>query len=188
MRFLIILFLVVSSVSRAQDSTLTTEIRIDKAERRKMEFAGVYKSSISLEIFGKSGFVGASYDVLLSRKWRLGLGAGYAGGGADLKFYPFGVKRDAVLLNIGFRANAFLQPNSTHYRMYSLPIGLSLFTVNRMNLELDVGPMMNKIFTGFDEPYSGFASNINFVWFSMKVGYRFSFYAMKRARKLNKED
>ena len=58
-----------------------------------MEFAGVYKSSISFELGGKSGLAGVSYDLLLSRKWRMGLGLGFPAAGADVKFYPFGVKR-----------------------------------------------------------------------------------------------
>lgn len=183
MRLIItILFLCLGTIY-AQDSTLFIDIK--KEDQKRMEFAGVFKSSVSLEGGGKSGFVGVSYDLLLSRKWRIGIGGGYSGAGADIKFYPFGVKRKKLVFNVGLRANAFLPINGTNYMFYSLPIGFSLFTVNRINLELDAGPMLKRQFDQ-SKVESGVGDKINYVWISLKIGYRFSFYAMKRARELDR--
>lgn len=183
MKLLLSVFLFFSSFAFGQDSLI---IDLNKEERKKMEFAGVYKSSLSLELGGKSGYTGVSYDLLLSRKWRLGLGIGYPGVGTDLKFHPFGVKRDKLILNIGMRANAFLPPTSSNYMFYSLPIGLTYYTVNRLNLEIDAGPMF-KTPLNPSTPQSGFGNDINYIWFSLKIGYRFSFYAIRRARLLDKQ-
>ncbi|MFT5822017.1 MAG: hypothetical protein ACI8ZM_003273 [Crocinitomix sp.] len=182
MKLIATIIILFTGVCHAQDSTLVIEI--DPNEMAKMEFAGVFKSSISLEGGGKSGFVGISYDLLLSKKWRVGIGGGYSGAGADVKFYPWGVKRDKLVLNLGLRANALMPVNGTNYLFYSAPIGLSFFTVNRINLELDAGPLFKRQFDQ-SETEIGFGSKINYAWVSLKVGYRFSFYAMKRARKLD---
>ena len=183
MRLLIAILVLFTGVSHAQDSALV--VKIDPNEMAKMEFAGVFKSAINLEGGGKSGFVGISYDLLLSRKWRVGIGGGYSGAGADVKFYPWGVKRDKLVLNLGLRANAFLPMDETNYMFYSVPIGLSFFTVNRINLELDAGPMIKRQFDPLEMPI-GIGSKLNYAYVSIKIGYRFSFYAMKRARNLNR--
>ncbi|NOQ74741.1 MAG: hypothetical protein GQ574_22195 [Crocinitomix sp.] len=183
MKISIVIILLFTGVCHAQDSTLNIEL--DRSDLKKMEFAGVFKSSISLEGGGKSGYGGISYDLLLSRKWRVGIGGGYSGAGADVKFYPWGVKRDKLVLNLGLRANAFLPLNGTNYMFYSAPIGLSFFTLNRINLELDAGPLLKRQFDQ-SETEIGFGSKINYAWVSIKVGYRFSFYAMKRSRKLDR--
>ena len=187
MKILITVLSLLIGVCYAQDSTLVNVIEMDKEDQRRMEFAGVFKSSISLEGGGKSGFAGLSCDLLLSRKWRIGFGGGFCGAGADVKFYPFGVKRDKLVFNVGARANAFFPINGTNYMFYSAPLGLSFFTVNRINLELDAGPLFKQPFNQ-SETQLGIGNDINWVWFSLKVGYRFSFYAMKRARALDRLD
>jgi hypothetical protein len=185
MRLFITIFALFTGVCHAQDSTLVIEI--DPDEMAKMEFEGVFKSSISLEGGGKSGFAGISYDLLLSRKWRVGIGGGYAGAGADVKFYPWGVKRDKLIMNLGLRANTFLPIGGTNYMFYSAPIGLSFFTVKRINLELDAGPMIKRQFDPLETPI-GIGSKLDYAYVSIKIGYRFSFYAMKRARNLNRSN
>ena len=180
MKRIVLVCLFLAGIAYAQDSL---EIRLDDEQRDKMEFAGVFKSSISLELGGKSGFAGVSYDLLLSRKWRLGLGAGFLGMGADIKFHPFGVKRDKMIFNIGLRANAFLPPSGSNYMFYSIPVGITYFTVNRLNIGIDAGPLLKKPFL-VNEVLHGVGTDVNYLWFSVKVGYRFSFYAMRRASKL----
>ncbi len=120
----------------------------------------------------------------MSRKWRVGVGIGYPGVGGEVKFYPFGVKRDKLLLNVGGRANALFPVNGSNYMFYSIPVGLSYFTVNRMNLEIDAGPLLKEPFDN-NVVQSGFGSQIDYVWFSLKLSYRFSFYAMRRAKRLD---
>ncbi len=185
MKLLVVITFLISSISYAQDSVLVHVVDMSKEEQKKMEFAGVFKSSISLEGGGKSGFAGISYDLLLSRKWRVGIGGGYSGAGADVKFYPWGVKRDKLVMNVGLRANAVLPFDGTNYMFYSAPIGLSYFTLGRINLELDAGPLLKRQFNQSEIAY-GIGNKINYAWVSLKIGYRFSFYAMKRARELDR--
>lgn len=158
------------------------EIPLD--DLKKMEFSGVYKSAISAELGGKSGFIGFSYDRLLSSHTRLGIGAGFKGVGVDFKYYPIKVQRDKWLFNVGLRTNMVNLPSN--YLFCSLPIGVSFFGASRLNFDLDVGPLYKfPIANNSNNP--DFANNWNYVWFSLKVGYRFSFYAMRRARRLNQE-
>ncbi len=158
------------------------EDEITPDDVRKMEFSGVFKSSISVELGGKSGFIGVSYDRLLSSHSRIGVGAGYSGVGLDFKYYPRQVQRDKWLLNIGLRAN--MMNVRSNFVFCSLPIGFSFFGLSRLNFDFDLGPMYKLPITT-DFKTSQFSENWNYVWFSAKVGYRFSYYAMKRARRLN---
>lgn len=163
------------------------EIRLEKEERRKMEFAGVFKSSVSLELGGKSGYAGVSYDLLLTEKWRLGLGVGYPGAGLDVKCFPFSVRRDKLVFNLGLRSSVLLPQDGTNVFIHSTPIGVALFAPSRLNLELDFGPALIHSIDPAQE-ITGTSENLSYFWGSIKIGYRFSFYAMKRARRLNKEE
>ena len=177
MKGFLFLLTLISFVARGQEQEITPD------ELKKMEFSGVFKSTISLELGGKSGYVGVSYDRLLSSHSRIGIGAGYSGVGLDFKYYPRQVQRDKWLLNIGLRANMMNVPSN--FVFCSLPVGLSFFGLSRLNFDLDLGPMY-KLPIATDMKTSQFSENWNYVWFSAKVGYRFSYYAMKRARRLNK--
>lgn len=179
MKVLFFVFLLSSFAGFSQD------ISLEKEEIKKMEFAGVYKCAINLEGGGKTGFVGLSYDYLLSRRWRVGVGLGYPGVGADVKFYPTGVKRFKPVVNLGLRSTAFFPNNGTAIMAYSLPIGISFFGPSRVNIELDAGPML-KYPINNGEAITGISDQIGNVWVSIKIGHRFSFYAMKRARELNR--
>lgn len=163
------------------------EISLKEDEIRKMEFSGVFKSSISLEGFGKSGLIGVSYDVLLSKRWRWGIGGGYAGFGTAIKWYPTGVKRFKPVFNIGIRCNTFFPKNSAPLIMYSMPIGLSYFGPSRINMEFDIAPTLKRPINA-NEKIEGIAATTKIIWFSVKLGYRFSFYSIKRKRQLNRLD
>lgn len=178
MRYLFVCIFLVPFLVAGQEHEIPTD------ELNKMEFAGVYKSTISAEIGGKSGFVGISYDRLLSARTRIGVGAGFKGVGLDFKYYPIMVSRDRWLFNLGLRANLVNVPSP--YLFCSLPIGVSFFGLSRLNFDVDAGPLYKfPIAKGVTN--TDFTANWNYVWFSVKVGYRFSFYAMRRARRLNQE-
>lgn len=162
---------------------LSQIIDVPAEDIKKMEFEGIYKSSISLELGGKSGLVGVSYDLLLSPRWRFGVGGGYSGAGIDLKFYPGKVQRNKIIFNLGARANIFQLPND--YVFYSLPLGLTYFSDFRMNFDFDIGPLYKQTLNDNLSPGS-FWNDWNYVWISAKVSYRFSFYAMNRWRKTKK--
>jgi len=157
--------------------------RIDQKELNKMEFGGVFRSAISLQGGGKVGFVGASYDLFLSPRWRFGIGAGFNTWGTDFRFFPYKIQRGKLRFNFGLRARLPYQNVSFNSGIFSLPIGVSFFTVRRINLELDAGP--GSFFYLNDGTSSFFA--INEVIFSAKIGYRFSVYSIRRSRRLNRE-
>ena len=82
MRLIVLAVLFFSFFAQGQDPDITPD------DVSKMEFSGVFKSSVSIEFAGKSGFVGVSYDRLLSSHLRFGVGAGFKGAGLDFKYYP----------------------------------------------------------------------------------------------------
>lgn len=182
------IFIILGSNNGNAQEDSTQVIELKKEVRNKMEFAGVFKSAIGVELGGKSGLVGVNYDLLFSRHVRMGLGLGYAGAGAELKFFPFGgVKRQKIRFTAGIRANYMAFPNETKKMFYSAPLGIFYAGLNRVNYEFDIGPLYQNT---FDQPglEEGISDRFNYVWFSVKLSYRFSFYAMRRARELARED
>ncbi|MDC3352016.1 hypothetical protein OAV92_02100 [Crocinitomicaceae bacterium] len=186
MKFSLYLILMLFSVVTVAQDDSKGVIDLPKEVQKKMEFAGVFKSSIGIEFAGKSGLVGVNYDLLLSRHVRLGMGLGYAGAGMDLKFFPIGgVKRGKLRFTAGLRANYMEFPEQDHKLFLSAPLGLFYAGVNRINYEFDIGPLHQQVYpqTGSVE---GFSDQFQYVWFSLKLSYRFSFYAMKRYRQFDK--
>jgi hypothetical protein len=159
-------------------------VELDSNDVRKMEFSGVFKSSISVELAGASGYVGLVYDLFLKEKLRVGASIGYPGAGVNVKWYPFGIGRGKYVLNAGLRGQLFLPPNETSTLLYNLPIGISYFALNRLNFDLDFGPAYAMPAVQ-GESLSNFTDDLYF-WGAFKIGYRFSFFNMKRVRELNK--
>ena len=159
-------------------------VEMDESELKKMEYSGVFKSALSLELAGGAGYAGIAYDLFLMEKIRLGVGVGYPGVGANLKIYPFGIGRAKYIFNVGVRTQLFLPPNETSAFIYNLPLGVSFFALNRLNFDLDFGPAYTMP-ANSNEMLNNFPKDLYF-WGGLKIGYRFSFYNMKRVRQLNK--
>lgn len=186
-KFIFILFLLIGLNGMAQEDSPKV-IHLEKEVQNKMEFAGVFKSSIGLEFAGKSGLLGVNFDHLFSRYMRLGVGAGYAGAGLDLKFFPIGgIKRGKLRFTVALRGNYVAFPNQNQHLFLSAPIGLFYAGVNRINYEFDLGPLYRQTYP-VDGAVSGFTDQLQYLWFSIKVSHRFSFYAMKRERQLKKKN
>lgn len=162
-----------------------TQIIVDLEEEdlKKMEFAGVFKSSIAAQIGGTAGIIGASYDLLVSEKIRIEVGGGYVAAGIGVKVYPFSVKREKVCFNFGVRSQLLYLPQSAPVYLNSLPIGFTYFGLNRLNYEIDFGPALPIGLQSNDALYG--ASKFLYGYASFKIGYRFSFYNMRRIRQLN---
>jgi hypothetical protein len=165
-------------------STFGQVIDIDKEDLKKMEFAGVFKSSIGLQIGGTSGIIGFSYDLLLTEKLRAEIGGGYAGAGIGIKIYPFSVKRQAICFNLGIRSQVLALPDSSPMHLHSLPIGITYFGSNRLNYEFDLGPALPFPLHNNENIYG--ASEFLFGYASFKLSYRFSFYNMNRVKELER--
>ncbi|WP_027421203.1 hypothetical protein [Crocinitomix catalasitica] len=161
-------------------------VDLDEDDIARMEFSGVFKSALSIELGGGTGFAGLAFDHFLREKLRMGISVGYPATGANFKVYPFGIDRHKACWNIGWRSTAFLTANDPLFLMHNLPIGISVFGKNQINFEIDFGPAYSHALKSTDV-LTGFSKNLYF-WGGVKIGYRFSFYSMKRARQLNKLD
>ena len=174
---ILVLLLGVVSNSIAQE--------IDTAKVKAMqryEFAGVYKSSISFNIGGTSGFFGGSYDVFLSPRWRFEVGAGFPACGIGFSYYPFPIKRASERVYIFYKGVYFNTPWNLPVYQHGIGVGLTFFAKNKWNLNFDLGPMYVHSTENFEyiEPKDGpFALMMN-----IKAGYRFSFKANKRRKEI----
>ena len=180
-----IVFLVVAITSWAQ-----TEI--DSATVKKLntyQFGGVYKSAVSVNGGGVTGFAGFTYDYLLNQHWRLEAGFGYYSVGFGFDYYPWAVQREKSRFKINLR-NSLFWPVSLNALFHSLGFGMTHFFKNRFNLGFDIGVSYIHIYNEW-EPYDFVLDDAGDGWpvyphMNIKFGYRFSFKYMKRKKELER--
>lgn len=152
----------------------------EKVDADKIQFGGVYKNTISLNAGGTSGLAGVSYERLLTKNLLFDVGVGYLGGGVGFHFYPWMVQRGKIRLKLQLSSTYMAWPGASTFQSNYIGVGGTLFTTNKLNIHLDLGPSYfyhYSVAAGKDFPDR---------WFLMgnfKLGYRFSFYSHKRRKK-----
>lgn len=71
------------------------------------------KNAISLNVAGTTPFVGITYERLLSNQFNLEVGLGVLSIGAAIKYYPFLIYDNKMVLHLSFGANLFATPFDT---------------------------------------------------------------------------
>ena len=156
----------------------------EKIHPDKIQFAGVYKNSISLNGGGTSGTGGISWEHLLSKHLVFDFGLGYIGGGAGFKFLPYAVQRGTSRFHVNLCYSVTILPEISHFQQFYVGVGTTWFMTRKFNFSLDIGPAY----------YYHFLSSPKFFpdrWIPMgnlKIGYRFSLVAMKRRIELINND
>jgi hypothetical protein len=108
---------------------------------------------------------------------------GYIGGGAGLRILPFPVQRGTSRFHINLAYAVTVLPNVSHFQQFYIGAGTTWFMTRKFNVSLDIGP---SYFYHFNSSPKYFPDR----WIPMgnfKIGYRFSFVAMKRRIELNNQ-
>lgn len=108
---------------------------------------------------GPQAPLGLSYDLMLTKKTSIEIGAGILAGGLSFRFFL----TDPTMR----RFNYYVQPNFMIYysiptAMYYLPLGISYHSKNNLQYSFDAGIMYTEAFDPSLSPYAG-----------AKIGYRF---------------
>lgn len=150
-------------------------------DRHEIEFGGVYKNTLSLNIGGTSAAGGISWEHLFTKNLMMDIGIGYLGGGAGFKIYPWSVKRGTIRPDLNLSTTFISWPNTANLQSFYSGIGFTYFGISpKFNYHIDIGPAY----------FYHYANSINeypdrFVLMgNIKIGYRFSFVSMKK-RKTN---
>ncbi len=157
------------------------------ADLKSTEFGGLYKSSISVNVGGTSGFIGGSFEHFVNPHLQLEIGGGFPACGIGLNVYPWKVKRASERFMIAYKGVYLNTPWRLPVYQHAIVVGLTFFTEKKWNWTFNVGPM-----------YIHSTDNFNFIppegdspmsaMLNIKGSYRFSFEVMKRKRELNKMD
>ncbi|UKN02895.1 hypothetical protein K6119_05125 [Paracrocinitomix mangrovi] len=172
-----ILFITSTSIGQVGlDSTRVNDLK-------KFEFGGLYRSTVSFNLGGVTGWGGLTYDVLLSNNVGFEVGGGYLGGGFGFDFYPWRVERGKTRLKINLRNFVAKSDTPDWVMKHSLGIGFARFTHYRFNWAVDAGlayPHLLNSFSYYDPPGG---RNV-FPVINFKLGFRFSY----RVWKYNKDN
>lgn len=138
----------------------------------------IKKNSISMNILGTGTYFGVSYERLLSDRIIGEIGIGIIGYGIGATLYPLkNINAGQVNPFIGLKYTNHAIPDGEHKSASYLPIGLTYFSKNNMNISFDIGPSyFNHKSAGYMPievefakfPYSDFG-----FWGNFKVGFRF---------------
>lgn len=167
---------------------------IDSATVRKLntyQFGGVYKSSISANLGGVTGFGGFTYEYLMGPHWQVEAGIGFWSLGVGFDYYPWVVKREKSRLKVSLR-NSWFYPVSANLLFHSAGIGMTHFFKERLNLAFDIGVSYIHLIDEL-QSYDFVLDDAKGAWpvyphFNVKLGYRFSLKMMKRVKELEAEN
>ncbi|MBN4072972.1 hypothetical protein JYT74_02915 [Crocinitomix catalasitica] len=157
----------------------------EKVDVNKIQFGGVYKNTLSINLGGTSAAAGISFEHLISKNLMIDIGIGYVGGGIGLKIYPWAVKRGTLRSNFILSSTYYAWPKAAKFQGFYGGFGFTYFAVStKLNLHVDIGP---SYFYHYPEAVIQFPDRF-FLMGNIKIGRRFSFVAMKKRKSNLKED
>jgi len=169
-RFLSLIVLLSCTLFGQQDST-------KKIDPDKLQIAGVYKNSFSLNLAGTSGVVGFSWENLITKRLISDIGIGFPGIGLGIRYLPIPVKRGTLRPHLNVISSFMVWPGAAAFQQFYGGAGLSLFLTRKFNFSFDLGPSW--FYHYWVATGKAFPDRF-FLMGNVKAGYRFSFYAMKR--------
>ena len=128
------------------------------------------KNAISVNVAGTTPFIGITYERLLSDKINVEVGIGAVSVGVGIKYFPWPISDNKMVLHIGFSTNIFATPFDTFgdgdYSSISyVNVGLTYFGKEGLNFSIDVGPSLNYDLTFNETSFP--------IYGNLKIGYRF---------------
>ena len=128
------------------------------------------ENALSINLAGTTPFIGVSYERLLSDKINIEAGLGVFSAGIALKYFPFSIVDNKMVVDLVLGSNVFATPfdtfGSSDFSSISfLLIGLSYFGKEGFNFGLGIGPSIN-----YDFEFNEISQPI---YGNLKLGYRF---------------
>jgi len=108
----------------------------------------IEKSSFSANIMGSSSLFGITFDKVLSDKFIWEIGFGYVGIGTGLTYYPFNIKKSKPCPYTGMKFSVLGLPEVVVAYWGYIPLGVTFFSNQRINIGIDAGPALGKIEAG----------------------------------------
>lgn len=133
------------------------------------------ENSFSGNFFGTSSVIGVSYERIISDKIILEGGIGLVGIGAGFSYYPFNIKKSKFCPYTGIKISSLVLVDIGGGSIVYMPLGLTLFTKNRVNVGMDIGPAYGKWNEANGRPFQDKEPTSTTLYFygNLKIGFRF---------------
>ena len=147
-------------------SFFTFQIKAQNSIEASLE---IEKNSISGNIFGTSSVIGVTYERIMSKKIIFEAGVGYIGLGAGVSYYPFDVQLSKFCPYLGAKFSTFVPEGVI---IGYIPFGLTLFSKNKVNIGIDIGPSYGKL-VDYDSGGFEISGTLIYLLGNLKIGMRF---------------
>ena len=105
----------------------------------------IEKSSFSANIMGSSSLGGITFDKIITDKVIWEIGIGYVGIGTGVTYYPFNIQKSKVCPYTGLKFSLLVLPEVAMASWAYIPLGVTFFSKQRINIGFDVGPALGKM-------------------------------------------
>ena len=136
------------------------------------------KNSFSFNILGTGTYIGFSYERLIKERLSLEVGFGVLGAGAGITFYPFGINPyGGFAPYTGIKTTFNTRGSGGEKNMTYIPLGVTLFSADRMAFGIDVGPSYQTNYSPFGKVTPELANTFPnaqiSIYGNLKISYRF---------------
>ena len=154
-------------------SAMLTNVNAQEVEQSN---AMIERSSFSANIMGSSSLGGITFDKVISDKFIWEIGLGYVGFGTGLTYYPFNIQKSKICPYTGLKFSFLGLPEVVMAGWGYIPIGVTFFSKQRLNIGIDVGPALGKM-KNVSNPEKNWESSLFRdrkirIFGNLKVGFR----------------
>jgi len=147
-------------------------------EAQTVNNEGFEKNSFSGNFFGTSSVIGATYERMISDKIIVEGGIGLVGIGAGFSYYPFNIKKSKLCPYTGIKISSLVLVDMGGGGIVYIPLGLTLFTKNKVNVGMDIGPAYGEWNEANGGPGGAVqdkepTSTTLYFYGNLKIGFRF---------------
>lgn len=123
-------------------SAMLTNVNAQEVEQSN---AMIERSSFSANIMGSSSLGGITFDKIITDKVIWEIGIGYVGIGTGVTYYPFNIQKSKVCPYTGLKFSLLVLPEVAMASWAYIPLGVTFFSKQRINIGFDVGPALGKM-------------------------------------------
>ena len=154
-------------------SAMLTNVNAQEVDKSNIM---IERSSFSANIMGSSSLGGITFDKVISDKFIWEIGLGYVGLGTGLTYYPFNIQKTNICPYTGLKFSFLGLPEVVVAYWGYIPIGVTYFPKQRINIGIDVGPALGRMENASD-PEENWESSLFRdrkirIFGNLKVGFR----------------